>query len=644
MAVVAFGILYFLYYVAISLVCAGATLGVLRLAWRHEGVDESPRRLLAAFLLGTGFAPFLIGLLHLTLLIIFAGLHPAFLAALHCLLAALGLWALRAQLGAACKNALALFREAGSAKWAATAVLCLLFGFMGATVVQTAARPIWHGDTLVYGVEAKALTAGRSYTARLPPIPHPNAKNYIRGNDHPLTYIGLLASGLAFAPDITQDFSLRLALQLQNLTLLTTLAGLGLEFGGFAAVLAPIFVLFAAYFGNLIDMGAREVYRILPVLVIFGLPPLRGTKLALFSPRALLLFAAFLFLWNSHSSSLMLAPLVYGCLFLTMSGWKSKIVLSFWVFVAFLLGANHFIDAYFARGYPLGYEFMEYALQLISQPHTWAPPNPPPSGLSAVFVRLANQARIDGPAVGVLAVGLIGAATLAAKRRHLPVPVAATAVYLFILALQILGFFDWVYPAFGSSYFTVHRLRFSLYPPAAFLAAYVLSVLGNRLPRARWNAVMSCVLVTCLGGSLAVAVLLWEKPLVAAQVVRRDDVLSLLTVRQSCWWDVEQALRREEGGRPPVILTDIPYVPWYYTDHDVIYLWDERLIPARTTKDPAFAKAELDRLGVDWLVFDKADMISGSALDAVVHSPSVSQVVDCPTARGYRVAPGTLTP
>jgi hypothetical protein len=141
-----------------------------------------------------------------------------------------------------------------------------------------------------------------------------------------------------------------------------------------------------------------------------------------------------------------------------------------------------------------------------------------------------------------------------------------------------------------------------------------------------------------------VAVLLWEKPLVPAQVVRRDDVLSLLSVRQSCWWDVEQALRREGGGRPPVILTDIPYVPWYYTDHDVIYLWDERLVPARTTKDPAFAKAELDRLGVDWLVFDKADMISGSALDAVVHSPSVSQVVDCPTARGYRVAPGALNP
>jgi hypothetical protein len=632
--VIALALVYCLYYAALSVATGAFPLRLLRA--EAAAAPREPREILSPFLLGTGFAPCVAGLLHLTFLIVFAGFPPLALAGLHLAVAAAALFAFRGECARARAAFAAMLRDAGGGGKVGVAVFCAAFCFMAWMAGQAAIRPIWHGDTLTYGVEAKALRDERTYAARFVPTPFPNVHNYIRGNDHPLTYVGLLASGLAFSPERTQDFGMRVALQLQNLTLLLVLAGLALRYGGFAAVLAPTLLFFAAYLGALLTMSAREVFRIIPMLLAFGFMPGRRAPLTWRGGRTLLLAAAFAFLWNSHSSSLMVAPMLYGCLALALPGLRSKAVLGVWLVLGFFVGANHFLVAYEATGHPLGLEMVGMDVARLGAPTTWTPPPPPRPGLAALPSRLANQYANDGLAAGVAAVALVGLCVAAVRRRRLPAPVLAAGIFTAVLQMQVLGLFDWIYPGFGAAYYEVHRFRFSLYPPAAFLAAYFLVLTVNRLWPARKSAVLAGLCAACLAGGAAFALARWEKNTVAVQVVRRDDVLSLLAVKQSCWWEVEKRLRQEKDGDKRLIVTDAPYIPWYYTDDNVMFLGDERLNPARRTTDPDKAAAELDRMGVAWIVLNKANALSNSALEQVIRSEAFDKAIDCVFDEAYR--------
>ena len=340
--------------------------------------DQTVRLAVSDFLLGCGFGPWCLGLIQLTFLVVLGGLPPLFLAGCSLVMAAAGLYALRDQIRevvGACREL--VWHDQGS-RLGATLVLAAVVVVV-AFSLRAAVIPLWHGDTLIYAYEAKALRDGGGYEYRLGHTPTPNARNYIRKNDHPLTYIGTMVSGLSFSPSRDQDLSLRLALQLQNVLLVLVLLGLGLRLGGPVGVLAPILLLFAYGFGALIDMAHREAFRIIPVLLCLGFLPETGRRLRLRSSRVALLFASMLFLWNAHTGSIVVAPLVVACQILVLRDWRSRGLVAAIFLLGFLLGANHLLDSYLKTGDPLGFEFPPQAkLTRIAPPKLWHPTPPPP--------------------------------------------------------------------------------------------------------------------------------------------------------------------------------------------------------------------------------------------------------------------------
>ncbi len=626
---------YVLYAVAACVCCGLLCFGLLARDG-GEGDDgdaqESGRLALAHFLLGCGFAPWAMGLVQLFLLIVCAGLPPQLLAAMSLAAAGAGLFALRGQ-------AAAFFAAAGRyfagdrTRRLGAGLICATVLFTGAFCLRAASIPLWHGDTLIYAYEAKALRDGDSYAARLGHTPTPNEHNYIRKNDHPLTYIGSMASGLFFSPQRGQDLSMRLALQVQNVLLVVTLAGLGLRLCGAAGVLAPLLLLFAHSFGALIDMSHREAFRIIPVFLCFGFLPEAGRRL--FSGRAMLLFASMLFLWNAHTGSVVVAPVVLACQAAALRGWRARGFVTAFFLLGFLLGANHLLDSYLKTGDPLGFEFAPQAARLtrIAPPKRWTPSGgPPPTGLAWMHQRLANQWHGDGgAAVAMVFAGLAGAAWLAVRRRRLPPVVLAAALFTLVNEMQVLGFFDWLSPTFGNGLYSVARYRFVLYPFGALLAAYLLARPADRL---RFPSAAALGLLLLAGGA-ASALAFWDRTPLAPALVRDASILERLNPVKSCWSTVAAHLGEVDPNRP-VLLTDATMIPWYYTDWRVLNIYDPRLEKARLSQSPDEALAELDRLGIGAVVLNKAKFLSGTAIEAAVEGPAFAKFVDCIYDEGFR--------
>ena len=641
--VVSWGIAFLLYYVAIALACGAAAQALTgRDAAAAPATGTEQRQILASFLLGTGFAPFIIGGLHLALLLLFDGFPFKLLAALHLAVAAFALFWARGPLATVWRNGREAWGAHRKTGWATLVLGGVCFAWMACYMGNAVIRPVWHGDTLIYLYESKAIRDGQSYCARLKTDNTPNAHNYLRGNNHPLVYIGFLNAGHAFSPDRTQDLSVRLALQMQNLAILTTLFGLGLRIGARAALMGPVFFLFAAYFGALIGMGSRTGFEVVPLLLVFGFFPAKSRKLGWKSPNTWLLFSSFLFLWYSHSSSLLYAPLLFVCLLPFLSGWRSRGVMTSIFLLAFLLGGSHFIDAYFATGSPLGYEQVHYNTRLISPPTgSWlAKPTPPP-GISRLMERLQNQAQSDG----AIAVGLLFAALLLLPfSRPLPPPLLGAWLFLLLCELQILGFFDFAYLSLSSAYFRVPRFRFPLYPVAAYLEGFLFYRWTRSLEGKKgWVSILLAALL--LVGGLATSWKSWERSEVDPLLVQGSRTLARLDKAKSCWATVEKTITAQDGNVSGLILTDSGIIPWYYTDHNVIAVADPRLETARMAYTWQEALKVLDALGVRWIVLNKARFLAGTALDvAIMQSGAYEKAGECIYDNIYRRIPSFPSP
>jgi hypothetical protein len=623
---------YCLYATAVCVCCGLLSLRLLASDAQDVSDPEASRLVLSNFLLGSGFGPWVMGLLQIVFLIVCAGLPPLLIAAMS--LAAVGvvLYCLRDQasrLLVASRDYLAgnRTRRLGAALVTATVL------FTGAFALRAASIPLWHGDTLIYAYEAKALRDSGSYTDRLGHTPTPNAHNFIRKNDHPLTYIGYMVSGLYFSPERGQDLSMRLALQVQNVLLVVTLAGLGLRLGGAVGGLAPLLLLFANYFGALIDMSHREAFRIIPVFLCFGFLPGSGARLC--QGRAALLFASMLFLWNAHTGSVVVAPIVLACQFLALRDWRSRgLVIAFFL-LGFLLGANHLLDSYLKTGDPLGFEFAPQAAKLtrIAPVKRWCPSGgPPPTGLAWLHQRLANQWNGDGGvAVATVFLGLSGAAWFAVRRKSVHPVILTAAFFCLVNEMQVLGFFDWINPTFGNGLYSVARYRFVLYPFGVLLCAGLLGPIVGRL-RFPLAAILGLLL---FAGGAASALAHWERTPLAPCLVRDAAILDRLVPVKSCWGPVAAHLGETDPSRP-VILTDATMIPWYYTDWRVLNIYDPRLEKARLTKSPEEALEELDRLGIGAVILNKAKFLSGTAIEAAVESPAYEKFVDCIYDEGFR--------
>ena len=521
-------------------------------------------------------------------------------------------------------------RENRLAAGLAGCVAALLLGY----VLLAAVKPLWHGDTLIYAVEAKAMREARSYTGRLEPMPKPDEHNYLRMNGHPIAYEGLLGAGLTFAWDRTQDLPLRLALQTQNVVLLLVLLGLGLRFGPLGVVACAASLLLENYFGALIDMSSRESYRVIPVLLALGLTPGVRRPLRLLSGRGLLTLAVWTYLWSAHTGSLVVAPLLLLCLMPVLRGPGALPTTLACCAAGFLLGANQLLLAVVQTGNPLHFELYHSGVTYIAPPNAWNSAPPPPVGLASMWPRFFNQAQGDGwPGVALLVFGLCATGVLACRRRPLPALVTAAALLALLSEMQVLGLFDWLSPSFGAQNYMVARYRFMLYPLGGLLAAYALS----RMETKSWcgpTVRLTLALTLALGG-MASAGGFWDRSPLDMAVVRSQDALARLNPVKSCWAETLRLIGEDHSGRPVVVFTDAPVIVWYYTDLNVHSLHSERLRPARETKDPTQALALLDSLGVTHVQLDKADTLVGTALGAAIFSSAFVQVGDCIYDRVY---------
>lgn len=626
-------VLYCLYAAMVCACCGLVAHKLLEKDRAETPTAQSDHLALSDFLLGCGFGPWCIGLLQLMLLIVCAGMPPLLIAGCSLVSAAAGLYSLRGRAVAAART----FRVCASrdrlsclGAWLALGAVALVVAFS----LRASSIPLWHGDTLIYAYEAKALRDGDDYRARLPRTPEPGAHNFIRNNDHPLTYIGSMASGLFFSPNRGQDLAMRAALQVQNVLLPVVLLGLGLRLGGAVGVLAPVLFLFYQYFGSLIDMAHRESFRVIPVLLCFGFLPEAGRRLRPASGRTALLLASMLFLWNAHTGSIAVAPVVLGCQLLALRDWRSRCWATGLCSLGFFLGANHLVEAYLKTGSVLGFEFVHEGMTHIRPPTPWTTAGPPSSGLSSLAQRFINQVDGDGiVAVGCVLLGSLGAFV---HRRRLPAVVLAAAVFCLFNEFEVLGLLDWVHSSIGAGLYSVARYRFVLYPLGAILAGFFLTNQTKKIP----FSLTTGLGVLLLAGGAASAVAHWERAPMAANLVRDASVLSRLDPMKSCWGAVSKHLGDIDPARP-VILADTTMIPWYYTDWQVLNVFDPRLETARMTTSPKTALAELDRLHIGAVILNKAKFLSGTAIEAALESPAYRKFVDCIYDEGFRRVPGT---
>lgn len=624
-------IAYVLYATIVCCCCGLITYGILK----HNRACASPERCqqlaVADFLLGSGLGLWCISIIQLGLLIVCSGLPPYGMAAASCLIAVAALYALRTQAREMARDLWSCLSRDRASRMGAGFVLGAVLVVAGFSVRATLI-PLWHGDILLYATEAKALRDARDYAGRLPKTPQPNAQNYIRMNDHPITFIGYMSSGLFFSPERTQDLPLRAALQFQNIILMAVLVGAGLRLGGMIGVLAPLFLLYYHYFGTIIDMSHRESFRVIPVLLCFGFLPAAGERLRFHSARAGLLLASMLFLWGSHSGSLAIAPVVMLAQAVVVRGWSSRVLLVALCALGLLFGASHHLDAYLTTGSLFGHQFWGVQMAHLHTPKIWRAPPPPPAGFSFLFEHFINQWHTDGAgAVLGLLLGVAGAGFALLRRRPLATPILAAAIFCFINEIEVLGLMDWVHPRLSPMLFTVARYRFVLYPLGALLFAALVLPAAGRLSFKK-SSLVGCLL---LAGGLVSALVYWERSPMKMQLVRDDTTLSYLDPMKSCWGAVAANIGTTNKDLP-VIVTESAMIPWYYTDWNVLTLVDPRLQPALMAQNAAEAQAELDKLHVGVLVLNKANVLSGTAIEEALHAQGYEKFIDCIYDVAYR--------
>jgi len=622
--------IYSLYALSVCICCGVVVCKLLRYEESSDSISQANQSVLANFFLGCGFGLWAISLLQLGLLIVCSGLPPYFFDLVSIGITGTTLYLVR-------DNAIQIFRafrESVFFDWKSRLGAILVGGAILVTVcfsIRASLIPLWHGDMLLYAVEAKSLRDTRDYVERFQRTPQYNSKNFIRMNDHPINFIGYMASGLFFSPNRTQDFSLRVALQLQNVILMVVLLGLGLRLGGVVGVLAPVFLLYYHYFGAIIDMAHRESFRVIPVLLCFGFLPLDKKKLKLFSARTALLFSAMLFLWSSHSGSLAIAPVVLLSQVVVLRDWRSRSAVILACALGMLFGASHHLDAYFHTGSLFGYQFWGVEMFRLHPPKIWHSSPPPPPGFSFVLDHLINQWHDDGAiaVVGLLlAIVWVGVAVL--RRNRLSVVILSIAIFCFINEIEVLGLMDWIHPRLSPMLFVVSRYRFVIYPLSAVLIVYCFRNMIDKIPSQIYFVLGGLVLV----GGIASAIIYWQRAPMDFQVVRDDKTLSYLDPMKSCWGTVLKNIKSVDKNLP-VIITDAPMIPWYYTDWDVMTLVDPRLKPALMAKTSDEARAELDKLHVGAIILNKANVISGTAMDDALHNSNYKIYINCIFDVGY---------
>ena len=643
MTFVAPAIWFALYYAAVMVLCGS----VFRWMDRREGGDDSEggraehREGLAAFLIGTGFCPFVIGLFAGLVWLVAPGLGRGFYPGAFALAAAAGLFGSRRLVAAAwadLRGAMATgrFRRI----YAALLIqFCLAVFFLGLCM---ASRPMDGYDATTYALGARRIAAGESLGSRLRLFPS-KADNQFANHNHGNSYEFYLAASLAFSPDPQQEFALRWAVQILAAHVAVCVVGLALRISCGAAVISAMLFASCLAFGGLMIGYSRDLYRVLPMLILFGLFRSRRAWPG-FNWRGLAFVAAMSFLWNGHASALMNAPLVFGCFLLFSPGARAAFRLCALFLVSIPLGAMGLARATIETGSPMGYSpffNVNYTgTSVLGQ--WWGARGALPVGWSHALSKLLMQLK-DGPMLVVLlwAALVWFAVWLLLSARHrdrLPGPpllVVMIGVFLLVSELLLAGLVDPLTGKVSVALAMNFRYRVHFYVLGAPLIAYFIERLVARIGWRPAEFVVAVLPLYLLANGMLTLALLGVRSsgswVIPKTVESREATRHLAKQRHFRWLAYFDEIPRDD-----LILMDYAYLGWYHTGKRIMFTQDPRLWPVFRTRSPEKALRLLDELRVKYvfMIHLEASSIlrSDIALAEALRSGAFQLIVEQPAA------------
>jgi len=620
------------YYFAAAVLCGvfvrwvdGRRAGV----HSSHGADErAARRRLAIFLAGSGLAPFAIGVANGLFWWLLPGTPGWAYPTIQWIIVVSALLLARRQVRQSWAD-LRGYLSAWPAGKRAAAFLVAIILAAAVFAVLGACQPITGYDAATYALDARRVASERSVGALMTFTPDHN-DNQFANHNHGCTFQWFLASALIYSDDPVQDFPVRLAIMTLALHVLVCIVGLGLCVSGLTAVLA--LAAFGSYraFGWMMAAYSRDLYRLLPLLVIFALASDRRSWPG-FNLRGVVAAVAMTYFWNAHATALVVAPFLIVCLLAFSPSLRSALGMATAFVVSIPLGAWGLIRATVETGSPTGYSPFynaNYEGTAVVE-HWWQARGADPVGWLHAPHKLAAQFMQDGYPLVVLlwAALLVFAAWMVVKlirRRAVAAPpTAVMLIGLFLLVMELLlaGLLDPIDGRISTALAMNFRYRAHFYPLGVVLIGYIIAVAVYhiRMQSHEVGAAAVCVALTLAAG-LTVGAELGSHAFPAGTFIDAYEGRKRLASRPETRWIGH--LAKVPAGE--LILMDYAYLGWYHTDGRIMFTQDPRVRPAFTAQRPEEALKVLDDLGVQYLYLidleATAILNSGIALAKVIES------------------------
>ena len=656
------------HYVLMMALCGAIVWRMLaprRKAGPTNSAGPEPSARLAIFLIGTGFAPFVIGLLQGSFWIVVPHLHVRAYAAIQWTIVIAGLLILRKSLFEIGQEVGKWINRDGSTRFGTFLVLATL-GFAAVFAGGHALQPQRHYDTTTYALDARRLATERDWSAMLPAGAPIEPDNQFANHNHGASYQAYLSASLLYRSKTHQDLPVRVAQQALAVHGVILTIGLALRFGGLVAVLAPLLLLLYPWWGHMIGSASRDFYRIIPFLLSIGLFRTQGVAPG-FNAQGLLLCVAFAFLWNSHASSLMIAPLLAAGMCVVSVRPLAVMTVLLACAIGAALGASHLIRAAIETGDPLAYSpiyNVNYEGTAVVEP--WlAARNQPEPGLSNAWQKLTVQFNSDGGPVSfepksfrknartilldcglnivvltwlsiIAFCGVVGTRLVIGRNGSRapwpPAPAWLIAGILLVSELLLIGAADWIKPQISPTFSMNARYRAHLYPIASVLIALMIQQCATPLLRRRVGSLRNLAGLGACGLAMFLALDRWSKPAYPPQP--NTEKANAYLANQVPYYEWARYFRHID--RDELIVMDYAYLGWYQTENRIMFTQDPRLREAFIADDPARVIQFFDGLGVRYLYLidleRTAILESEIALAHAIQSSAFELIVEFPGA------------
>jgi hypothetical protein len=599
-----------------------------------------PRVGLAHFLIGSAFAPFVIGLIQALLwailpgqsLLLYAVIQYAWVAAALCYLRGAAFECLGESWRAVARS----WRRKVGTVLALAAILWVAW-YAGDFAVRVPHRH----DAFLYALDGRLLAEGRSWSAALGL--EPDAQNRFRYQNHGRSYVSYLSASLLYGPDPCEDLPLRVAQVIMAPHVLAVLLGLGLLVSWTTGLLAPLLLLNYHGYGDLVRSESIDFYRILALLTIPGLA-LGGREWPGLNWRGALVALGSAFFLNAHNSGLLHGPCMLACLLLVVPGIRPRAALVAIFLLGSLCGGYHMALSTLSKGSPL-------ADSPFYNPHHRGTPvaqqwyeerDPAQQRWKGPVRQLGRAARVDGKFLArLLALALLaaGAWSVAAWRRPArwaaPDPLLLVlGAFLLLSALEVAGAFDFLNERLSPSLSMNYRYRAHFYPFAAVVIAGMLALGLRRLTkRALWLPLLAGLLAVT---SLHNAREHWLSPDDLPVCLTRQELQEAHAAHPEAQSYASVVGYLREIPRSELVLMDHAYLGWYLADNQVMSTFDPRLRDVFHAAGGKEATRVLDSLRVRYVFMMDLEYRVQKKVNAplvrALDSPAFRLIAGCPGA------------